>query len=161
MIHRTRDGAEVCRFAGQEVRDVVGELKSASGVTGVEVSHDGATVNIQYDDGHIETEYLPIGPSESRHPRWKIRRHEQHINSAEYRTDYKITFQVIEYATDNVFRELYGFEHRKPSGGFSHISGVRKVEISRDGNWMVVHTVGRPAEVVKLPEEVLPQVVDQ
>ncbi len=155
VIRKSNNGQEVCRFVGQQILDAEnGAVISSSGVTGVEVSSDGATVSIQYDDGHIETLYLPISQSQSRHPRWKVRKLEHHINSEEYRSDYKITFQIIEYASGNVFRELHGFEHRLESGGFSHISGVRKVEISRDGCWMVVTTVGRPPEVISMPLEV-------
>ena len=154
VIRRSNNGQEVRRYEGEQTLDAEnGAIASSTGVTGVEVSSDGATVSIQYADAHIETDYLPIGQSQSRHPRWKVRKLEHHINSEEYRSDYKITFQIIEYSSGNVFRELEGYEHRLESGGFSHVSGVRKVEISRDGCWMVVTTVGRPPEVVSLPVE--------
>jgi nicotinamidase-related amidase len=154
IVRRTLDGIEMARFEGSilSIRGDGSDAKS-SGVTAVEMSADGATVNVQDADGKIGMVYLPVSASVSRHPRWKIRRFETFINSPEYRNDYRITHQVIEYATGNVYREFHGYEHRLGDGKCSLISGVRRIEVSRDGLWVTILSAGRSAEIISLPGE--------
>lgn len=154
VVRRTQDGAEVARYEGG-VSSAKGDGSDAikRGVIAVEIGADGATVSVQDADGKIEMVYLPVSESRSRHPRWKIRRYETFINSPEYRNDYRITHQVIEYASGNVFREFHGYEHRLANGTCRLISGVRRIEVSRDGLWVTLLSTGRSAEIIALPPE--------
>ncbi len=155
IVRRTDDGSEYARFEGQKIVETGsgGKTVSEGGVVACEFGSDGTTLSLQHFDGSIEMVYLPVGDPRTIHPRWKVRRHERHIRSAEYETDYEITFTVVNYETGSVFHEFRGFEHRKPDGqGFSHVSGVRQVEISSDGRWLSITAVGRPVELIALPE---------
>ncbi len=156
IVRRGDTGAEVRRYEGRKVTSAEhpDQLISSEGVTALEIGSDGTSLSLQSADGRIEMVYLPMGEPRTSHPRWKVRRLERHINSEQYRTDYEITFHVIEYMTGEVFREFQGFEHRdETSGGYSHVSGVRQVEISADGRWAVVTAVGRPPDLLELPPE--------
>ena len=156
ILRDTHTGAVVKEFRGS-VSQTVAEPVSLLGKDGfqsVEVTADGTAVSVQNSQGEIQMIYLPIGDARTNHPRWKVRKFERHIASEEYKTDYEITLKVVDYKTDNSFREFTGYEHRDPeSGELTHVSGVRQVEISSDGRWMVITELGRPPELIELPAE--------
>ncbi|MGI9518940.1 MAG: hydrolase [Pirellulaceae bacterium] len=156
IVRSTDTGAVVQEYTGSVSWNDSAhtEVASRDGVQAVEVSVDGSAINVQYADDHIEMDYLPIGEPRTNHPRWKVRTSERHIASEEYKTDYEITFQVVDYKTDNVYREFTGYEHRHPeTGQLTHVSGVRQVEVSGDGRWLLLIEIGRPPEIMELPPE--------
>ena len=157
ILRDTLTGAVVKEFRGSVSRSVTEptSLLGKDGFQGVEVTADGTAVSVQNSQGEIQMIYLPIGDARTNHPRWKVRKFERHIASEEYKTDYEITHKVVDYKTDNTFREFIGYEHRGPDGGeLTHVSGVRQVEISSDGRWMVITELGRPPELIELPAEI-------
>ena len=150
-VRSTDTGLAAHEFSGSFVRNAAGEVTRREGVQAVEVSADGTSISSQSADDSITMNYLPIGDARTNHPRWKVRRVERHINSAEYKTDYEITFSVVDYLTDETFREYIGYEHREAeTGKLTHVSGVRQVEIASDGCWMVVTEFGRAPELTAL-----------
>ena len=156
IIRSTETGGVVREFSGSSTRLADGsqETGERQGVQAVEITSDGTAASIQEASGDIRMIYLPIGDARSNHPRWKVRVAERHIASEQYKNDYEITYQVVDYKTDNTFREFIGYEHRDPdSGDFTHVSGVRQIEISSDGRWIIVTELGRPAEIIALPPE--------
>ena len=156
ILRDTNTGAIIRKFQGSLTRDLTdgGQLLGKDGIQSVEVTPDGTAISVQDAQGQIEMIYLPIGDARTNHPRWKVRKFERHIASEEYQTDYEITLKVVDYKTDNTFREFVGYEHRSPDGSsLTHVSGVRQVEISSDGRWMVITEMGRPPELIELPEE--------
>lgn len=156
IVRRTDTADVVGRFEGRQIEsaDSPGQTLSCEGITAVDLGADGTSLSLRHANQQIEMNFLPVGEPRTSHPRWKVRRLERHINSPEYQTDYELTFQVIEYATGEVFREFQGFEHRRPDGsGLSHASGVRQVEVSGNGQWMLITAVGRTPELMALPAE--------
>ena len=156
ILRDTITGAVVRQFQGSLTRELAdgGKLLGKDGTQSVEVTPDGTAISVQDANENIEMVYLPIGDARTNHPRWKVRRVERHIASEKYKTDYEITFKIVDYKTDNTFREFVGYEHRSPDGNsLTHVSGVRQIEISSDGRWMVITEMGRPPELIELPEE--------
>lgn len=156
LVRHTRDGAIAREFGGQLTRNSndPSSIIEKSGTQAVEITADGTAVSVQNADGSIEMIYLPVGDARTNHPRWKVRKSERHIASEQYKHDYEITFQVVDYRSDDTFREFIGYEHRDPeSGTLTHVSGVRQIEISTDGHWMVVTELGRAPELIELPAE--------
>lgn len=156
ILRDTTTGAVVKQFQGSSTRSLSedGKLLGKDGTQAVEVTPDGTAISVQNSNEQIEMIYLPIGDARTNHPRWKVRKFERHIASEEYQYDYEITFKVVDYKTDNTFREFLGYEHRSPEGdSLTHVSGVRQVEISSDGRWMVITEMGRPPEIIELPGE--------
>jgi nicotinamidase-related amidase len=156
VVRNAGNGSVVQEFRGKVTRrlDESSAVTSREGTQSVEVTADGTALSVQEADDSICMLYLPIGDPRTNHPRWKVRKSERHIASEEYRHDYEITFQVVDYLTDQTFRDFRGYEHRDPdSGQLTHVSGVRQIEISSDGRWVVVTEVGRPAELIQLPCE--------
>jgi len=156
LVRDTATGRLVREYQGSLIRDPSNPqaVRQKQGTQACEVTADGTAVSVQDADESIQTVYLPIGDARTNHPRWKVRRTERHIASEEYKTDYEITIAVVDYKTDDTFRQYTGYEHRLPDGsGYSHVSGVRQVEVSSDGCWMVVTEMGRPPELIELPLE--------
>ena len=156
IVRSTNNGQVVQEFNGTLVRETedASKIISKSGVQGVEVTADGTAVSVQDADGNISMIYLPIGDARTNHPRWKVRKTERHIASEEYKHDYQILFKVVDYKTDTTFREFVGYEHRDPqNGGFTHVSGVRQVEVSSDGKWIIVTEMGRSPDLIEMPAE--------
>ncbi len=156
IVRSTETGAVVEQYEGRVewANPEHTAVASKSGVQSVEVSVDGSAINVQHADEHIDMVYLPMGDPRTNHPRWKVRKSERHIASEEYKTDYEITFQVVDYKSDKVYREFTGYEHREPeTGRLTHVSGVRQVEISDDGRWMLLTEIGRPPQIMEMPPE--------
>lgn len=156
VLRDTLTGGVVREFRGSVSQSTAepASLLGKDGFQSVEVTADGTAVSVQNSQGEIQMIYLPIGDARTNHPRWKVRKFERHIASEEYKTDYEITHKVVDYKTDNTFREFTGYEHRdSESGELTHVSGVRQIEISSDGRWLVITELGRPPELIELPAE--------
>ncbi len=156
LVRNTDLGTVAKEYRGEVIRgqEDPTQIVSQKGVQSVEVTVDGTAIGVQDERGQSQMVYLPIGDARTNHPRWKVRRRERHIASEQYQHDYEITFQVVDYKSDATFREFTGYEHRIPdSDDCSHVSGVRQVEISSDGRWVVVTELGRPPQLIELPAE--------
>ena len=155
IVRKTDTGDIVEQFTGQLTRrESDDQVSDMQGIQAVQITQDGTAISIQNAAQEIRMVYLPIGDPRTNHPRWKVRKTERHINSPEYKHDYEIRFNVVDHKTDETFREFVGYEHRNPDdGSLTLVSGVRQIEISADGKWMVITRFDHAPELLQLPAE--------